>query len=129
MDNSETDHLQHVNNAVYLQYMERAAWAHTEALALAWQDYVRLDTALVVRHHDLAYLKAAYPGERLQVVTWIADNDQRLNIWRGFQIWRARDKQLVFKALSRYVVINLTTGRPCRMPQEFMRSYQPSPGP
>ena len=33
---SDIDRLDHVNNAAYLRFMERAAWAHTEALGLTW---------------------------------------------------------------------------------------------
>ena len=40
---ADIDRLNHVNNAAYLGFMERAAWAHTEALGLDWATYQALD--------------------------------------------------------------------------------------
>src|SRR5699024_4876368 len=50
------DHMGHVNNAVYLGFMESAAWSHTRVLGLSWQDYQRLDVGCVVHRHELDYL-------------------------------------------------------------------------
>lgn len=121
----DIDHLDHVNNSVYARYMERAAWAHTEALGLDWATYVALDAACVVRRHELDYLIAARRGDRLQVATWIAENDGRLAMWRHFQIRRAGDGLTLFRARTQYVTISLANGRARRMPPAFVRAYAP----
>lgn len=120
------DRLDHVNNAVYLQYLEQAAWAHTEALGLNWSIYRELDTACVVKRHELDYLVAARLGEQLQVATWIAENDGRLAMWRAFQIRRVRDGRTVLRARTQYVTVGLSSGRPRRMPQRFVEAYRPA---
>lgn len=121
----DIDRLDHVNNSVYVQYMERAAWAHTLALGLGWDAYVALDTACVVRHHELGYLMAARLGDRLQMATWISENDGRLSMWRRFQMRRVSDGCTIFRACSQYVTIRLSNGRPCRMPSAFIEAYAP----
>lgn len=125
IDESHIDRLEHVNNAVYLQLMERTAWAHTEALGLNWAVYRELDAACVVRRHELDYLLPVTLGQRLQIATWIAENDGRLAMWRQFQIRRVGDGRTVFRARSQYVTIQLSTGRARRMPQLFVDSYRP----
>lgn len=120
------DHMGHVNNAVYLQFMEQTAWAHTWALGLSWQSYQALDAACVVRRHELDYLAAAFEGDRLQVATWISGNDGRLNLWRGYQIRRVGDGKTLLRARTRFVCVRLSNGRPRRMPQEFIDAYQPT---
>lgn len=119
------DHMAHVNNAVYLTFMEDTAWSHTRSLGLSWQDYQRLDAGCVVRRHELEYLAAAYEGERVQVGTWITGNDHRLLLWRGYQIRRPADGETLLRAHSEFVCVRLSTGRPRRMPPEFIKAYVP----
>ena len=119
------DHMGHVNNAVYLGFMESAAWSHTRVLGLSWQDYQRLDVGCVVHRHELDYLAPAHVGEYLQVGTWITGNDRRLTLWRGHQIRRVADGKTLLRASTRFVCVRLSTGRPRRMPQTFIDAYQP----
>ncbi|HET7315335.1 thioesterase family protein [Salinisphaera sp.] len=121
----DIDRLDHVNNSVYVTYMERAAWAHTLALGLDWDAYIALDAACVVRRHELDYLIAARLGDRLQVATWIGENDGRVSMWRCFQIRRAADGRTIFRARTQYVTVGLSNGRPRRMPAPFVEAYAP----
>lgn len=119
----DIDHLRHANNAAYLRWLERCAWAHSESVGLDWSSYQRLGVACVVHRHELDYLAATHAGERLAVATWIKANDGRLALWRGFQIVRHDDGATVMRAASRYVCARIDTGRPCRMPREFRDGY------
>lgn len=125
VEQADIDRLEHVNNSVYLKYMERAAWAHTEALGLDWATYQSLDAACVVRRHELDYLLPATLGDRLQVATWIERKDGRLAMWRAFQMRRIGDGRTVLRAQTQYVTVRLSSGRPCRMPKEFAAAYVP----
>jgi acyl-CoA thioester hydrolase len=122
------DRLEHMNNAAYLSLMEQAAWLHTEALDIDWQTYVDLDAACVVHRHELDYLMPAYLGDELEVATWIAENDGRLAMWRGFQMRRVADGRTLFRARTRYVTVKLSNGRARRMPPRFVEAYRPAPG-
>ena len=121
---SDIDRLDHVNNAAYLRFMERAAWAHTEALGLTWKTYRALDAACVVRRHEIDYLAAAHIDQPLRIATWIESNDQRLAMWRRFQIRRDLTGATIFRAATQYVTITLSSGRPRRMPREFAEAYR-----
>jgi len=121
------DRLEHMNNAVYLSFMEQAAWHHTEALGIGWQTYVDLDAVCVVYRHELDYLMPAYHGDELEVATWIAENDGRLKMWRAFQMRRTSDGRTIFRARSQYVTVKMSNGRACRMPQSFVGTYRAAP--
>lgn len=125
IDAGHIDHMAHVNNAVYLTFMEDTAWSHTRSLGLTWQDYQRLDAGVVVRRHELEYLAAAHEGDQVQVGTWITGNDRRLRLWRGYQIRRLADGKTLLRAHSEFVCVRLSTGRPRRMPPEFIAAYVP----
>ncbi|ERJ19957.1 4-hydroxybenzoyl-CoA thioesterase protein [Salinisphaera shabanensis E1L3A] len=120
------DRLNHMNNAVYLSFLEKVAWQHTEALGIGWQSYVDLDAACVVHRHELDYLIPAYLGDELDVATWIEENDGRLAMWRGFQMRRVADGRTIFRARTHYVTVKLSNGRPRRMPQMFVDAYRPA---
>lgn len=128
VDESHIDRLEHMNNAMYLTFMEQAAWHHTEALGIDWQAYVDLDAACVVHRHELDYLMPAHLGDELEVATWIAENDGRLTMWRGFQFRRVADGRTVFRARTQYVTVKLSNGRARRMPQSFVEAYRAVPG-
>lgn len=127
VEDAHIDRLGHMNNAVYLSFMEQTGWHHTEAMGIGWQTYVDLDAVCVVHRHELDYLMPAFHGEQLQVATWIAENDGRLKLWRAFQIRRAVDGRTIFRARSEYVTVKLSSGRACRMPKQFVETYRPVP--
>ena len=79
----------------------------------------------MVRRHELDYLLPAELGDRLQVATWIVDNDRRLTMWRAFQIRRVGDGRTLLRARTQYVTVGLSNGRPKRMPQRFVDAYRP----
>lgn len=114
----------HVNNAEYLRYLEQVAWRHTGALGLGWDEYQRLNRCMVARHTEVDYLAPAYQGDTLQVGTWIVDNDGRIGITRRYQIVRENDGRTLLRARTRWVCVALDSGKPRRMPAEFLGGYQ-----
>lgn len=117
------DVLGHANNAVYVGWMERCAWAHSQSLGLSIDDYRRLDRAMAVVRHEIDYLAAAWQGERLQLGTWIVASDRRLSMFRQFQLWRPTDGTTLLRARTRFACIELSSGKPRRMPVEFVEGY------
>ena len=117
------DVMGHANNCEYLRWLERIAWAHTEALGLGWDVYQSLNRGMVARHTELEYLAAAFAGDELQIGTWIVENDQRLSIVRRYQIVRSTDNTTLLRGRTRWVCVALDSGRPKRMPAEFVSGY------
>jgi acyl-CoA thioester hydrolase len=89
--NEDIDGLGHANNAVYVTWLERCAWRHSQRLGLDLAEYRRLDRAMAVVRHEIDYLAAAYEDDELQLATWIVDWDQRLRMTRRFQLKRPSD--------------------------------------
>jgi acyl-CoA thioester hydrolase len=117
------DELGHANNAVYVTWLERCAWQHSQSLGLGLEDYRRLDRAMAVLRHEIDYLAAAYQGDRLRLATWIVDSDQRLKMKRNFQLVRPADGCTLLRAQTTFVCIQLSSGKPKRMPAEFVEGY------
>ncbi len=123
VDASHIDELGHANNAVYVTWLESCAWRHSQSLGLGLEDYRRLDRAMAVLRHEIDYLAAAYEGDRLQLATWIVESDQRLRMRRDFQLVRPLDGTTLLRAQTTFVCIQLSSGKPKRMPGEFVEGY------
>lgn len=119
----DIDGLGHANNAVYVSWLERCAWRHSQNLGLDLAEYRRLDRAMAVVRHEIDYLAAAYEGDELQLGTWIVESDQRLKMTRHFQLVRPSDASTLLRAQTTFVCIELSSGKPKRMPVEFIEGY------
>jgi len=119
----DIDGLNHTNNAVYVQWCEKVAWGHSEALGLGLADYRRLDRAMAIRRGEYDYLLPTVAGEPLTLATWLHGSDGRLTMERRFQLVRDRDQVTVLRGRWDLVCIELHSGRPRRMPPEFCQAY------
>jgi acyl-CoA thioester hydrolase len=119
----DIDGLAHTNNAVYVQWCEKVAWAHSESLGLALDDYRRLDRAMAIRRGEYDYLLPTQPGDELMIGTWLAASDGRLTMQRRFQIVRLADAATVLRGRWELVCIEISSGRVRRMPDEFCSVY------
>jgi acyl-CoA thioester hydrolase len=121
---NDIDGLNHTNNAVYVQWCEKIAWAHSESLGLGLADYRRLDRAMAIRRGEYDYLLPTAIGEALTLATWLLPSDGRLTMERRFQLIRHRDRATILRGRWNLVCIELSSGRARRMPPEFLRVYR-----
>ena len=122
----EIDQLGHANNRVYLNWSMTAAYAHSESLGLSVDDYLDIGVAMVAKRHELNYIAATFANDDLIIGTWIATNDYRFNSKRKYQIIRLADEKTVLRAETDWVSMNIQNGKPQRMPEIFIRRYQPT---
>lgn len=122
--NEEIDDYNHVNNAAYVRWLDRCAWAHSTALGLSIEDCQRLDRGMAVRRSEFDYLAPGFLGDAIAVATWIVHNDRKLRVQRKFQVVAERTGQTLMRASIEYVCLVLSSGRPVRMPPEFIERYQ-----
>lgn len=122
----DIDGLGHANNAVYVSWLERCAWRHSQSLGLDLAEYRRLNRAMAVLRHEIDYLASAYEEDSLEIATWIIESDQRLKMTRHFQLRRPADGVTLLRARTTFVCIELSSGRPKRMPTEFIEGYGPA---
>ena len=120
------DGLGHVNNTQYIQWCEQAAWAHSASLGMDLDVYKTLDRAMAVVRAEFDYVQAAYAGDEIVVGTWLTFMDNKLNMERAFEVRHGSTGALLCQGLWRFVCIRLTTGKPSRMPQEFIAAYEPA---
>jgi acyl-CoA thioester hydrolase len=123
----DIDALGHVNNAVYVKWMERAAYAHSCAVGYDGAAYDRLGTTFVVRRHEIDYLAPAFAGDRIVDVTWPCEME-RFTALRKHQIVRLSDGQILARALTTWIYLDANSGRPRRMSPEIIAAFRPRAG-
>lgn len=119
----DIDELGHANNAVYVGWLERCAWQHSKSLGLGLEEYQQLNRAMVVVRHEIDYLAAAYAGEKLQMATWVVSWVGKLRMTRRFQLVRPSDGLTLLRAITTFACVEMSSGRPRRMPPEFIEGY------
>ncbi|MFL6675262.1 MAG: acyl-CoA thioesterase [Massilia sp.] len=121
----DIDGLNHTNNAVYVRWCEQVGWAHSETLGLDLDDYRRLDRAMAIRRGEYDYLLPTLVGEELTLATWLFAGDGKVSMERRFQLVRDSDGATVLRGRWDLVCIEMSSGRPRRMPPEFLATYMP----
>ncbi|MEM7740433.1 MAG: thioesterase family protein [Pseudomonadota bacterium] len=119
----DIDGFGHVNNVVYLRWLDATVWAHTRHVGLSEDRCLALNRGMAAIRHEIDYLAAARLGDEVVVTNWIAANDGKLRATRHFYIVRPADETMLLRAKTDYVCTNLTTGRPARMPPVFITAY------
>jgi acyl-CoA thioester hydrolase len=119
----DIDSYGHVNNVVYIRWLSECAWAHSAAVGLPEEICVALRRGMAVRSLHIDLLAPAYRGDGLLVANWVTANDGRLRATRTYQIVNPANDVTLLRGHIDYVCINLDTGRPVRMPPEFVERY------
>jgi acyl-CoA thioester hydrolase len=105
------DALGHANNREYLRWMEDAAMAHSAAQGWPMARYLELGAAWVVRSHFVRYLRPAFAGDAVSVLTWVA-GFERWTSRRRYLIQRDHDRRTLASAETDWAFVDLGTGRP-----------------
>jgi len=108
---ADIDQMDHVNNVVYLRWVQDVATAHWNSAATQVQQEA---VAWVVVRHEIDYKYPARLGDRLIARTWVGGARKHL-FERHTEIIRAEDSKLMAKARSVWCAIDARTGRPTRV--------------
>jgi acyl-CoA thioester hydrolase len=115
---TDIDAMGHVNNVVYLRYVQEAATAHWQARADA-----TLQTAVlwVVLRHEIDYLAPAFTGETLHAKTWVGETGG-VKSARFVEITNASGKA-VAKARTVWCMLDAHTLKPKRIEPGMMEPF------
>jgi acyl-CoA thioester hydrolase len=109
----------HVNNTVYVRWVQEAAVAHWRALASA---EAQAEIAWVVLRHEIDYKAPALAGQEIRLRTWVGEAT-RATFERFTEIFSADNRQLFATARTLWVPISAKTGRPTRVSAEVRRQF------
>ena len=113
------DELGHVNNAVWVQWIQQVAVAHWDAAA----DPEHKDAYFwVVVRHEIDYLRPAHEGDTITARTWIGDAPQGARSDRYME-FIGPDGKICVRAKTQWAIIDKALGRPIRVPGEVIAPF------
>jgi acyl-CoA thioester hydrolase len=115
----DIDEQNHVNNAVYLRWVQEVATAHWQAIA---SSEAREGIGWVVLRHEIDYKAPACLGNDVVLRTWVG-KATRLTFERFTEIRRSSDGQILSTARTLWCPINAQTGRPVRVPVDVREQF------
>jgi acyl-CoA thioester hydrolase len=119
---SAVDQNGHVNNVVYVQWMQDVAVLHYEAAGgnQAMQD---AGATWVARSHHIVYLKPVFAGEDVIALTWV-ETLRRVRSLRCYQFRRQSDNVLLAKGETDWVFVDIASGRPRAIADDIISNWQ-----
>ena len=121
----DLDMTRRVGDATLLSYVETCGFGviaahHWPAARMAAEGF-----AIILRRHQMENLRAAALDDELAIATWVS-NVQRASATRHYTIRRVTDGALLTRVDTLGVWVDLTTGRPIRIPADFLADFAPN---
>ncbi len=118
----DIDQAQHVNNAVYLSYVEDCGFQLLKHFKWPMQRMYDEGCAILIRKHHIQYVQPALFDDEIEVASYVYDV-KRASAMRYYSITRMSDGALLAQVNSLGVWVNLQTGLPARWPEQFLADF------
>ena len=106
----DIDTMWHVNNAVYLEYVEDAESSACEAQGWSQRRMIESGIGLKAKRYRVEYRQPAQMGDEIEVATWGAEAIKSGEL-RYYAIRRVRDDTLLARAWMHWEWVDLARGR------------------
>ena len=111
----------HVNNVVYVQWMQDVAVEHSKTVG--GTDVMHAEGGTwVVHSHKVEYLSPAFANEELAALTWVA-NFRKVRSVRRHKFFRKSDNKLLARGETECVFVDAENGRPKMIPDEIVKLF------
>lgn len=115
----DIDGLGHVNNAIWVRWIQDMATAHWEAIA---PEAHREAYVWVVVRHEIDYLRAVTAGETVTGRTWVGEAPKGARFDRHVE-FVGDDRKARVRAKTTWAIIDKAAGRPIRVPDEVAAPF------
>jgi acyl-CoA thioester hydrolase len=119
---ADIDELGHVNNAVWVRWLQDVATAHWNAAALP--EHVAAFFWVVVRH-EVDYAGNVSAGEAVTARTWVGEAPRGARFDRHVE-FTGPDGKVKVRAKTTWAIVDKASGRILRVPKEVAARFLPS---
>ena len=116
---ADIDELGHVNNAVWVQWIQQVAVYHWDSVADAAHKHAYY---WVVVRHEIDYLRAAVEGDRITARTWVGEAPKGARFDRHVE-FTGDDCKVRVRAKTTWAILDKATGRPLRVPADVAAPF------
>lgn len=115
---SDIDELGHVNNAVWVRWVQDLATSHWAAAATAEQAAAYV---WVVTRHEIDYMGNLTPGESVAARTWVAEAAVGAKFDRFAEF--SKDGRVIVRARTTWAILSRDSLRPLRVPKDVIGRF------
>ncbi len=112
----------HLNNVEYVRWMQTAAIAHANHTACT-RETTAVGATWVVRAHRVEYLRPAFEGEEIAILTWIASIG-KVRSQRHYKFFRVCDQVVLATGETDWVFVDTQKGRPMTIPERVANAFE-----
>ena len=116
---SEIDQLGHVNNAVYVSWVQDAATEHWFAVA---PEVMSAEVHWVCLRHEIDYREPVRAGEGVQVRTWLGEA-RGPRFVRHVDVRKAGAARFSCRAVTTWAMVDSASGRPRRVGADVLTAF------
>ena len=112
----DIDELGHVNNVVYVRYIQEVAAAHWEMIA---SPELKSKYLWVVLRHEIDYRNPAFLNDSIIGTTWVGESNGA-KFERFVKLVRASDQKVVAESKTIWCMLDAKTMRPTRIGEDIL---------
>ena len=113
------DNINHVNNVIYVQWMQDIASMHWEAFA---SEKLKEEILWMIKRHEIDYYNQAFLNDELLMTTWTGEFTN-VTWKRHYEITRPADNKKIITAASVWITLDRKTQRPRRIDDELINMF------
>lgn len=114
----------HVNNVVFVQWMQDIAFADSSRRGWDGAALEKLGSTWVIRTHFITYHRSALLGDTLIAYTWPSEV-RRASALRKYKFVREADGKVIASGESDWVYVNRSDGRPRQIEEALRKDFPP----
>ena len=135
---NDLDELNHVNNVIYIHWVQEIAKIAEEELNKKIKGLNKLDGLLAISYssskeiinnyywvlleHHIKYINPALLDDKIRLKTYI-EKTEGLKSSRVVEIYNVHNNKLLVNSKTLWCLINATTNKPCRITSEIRNAF------
>ena len=116
---NDLDDLNHVNNVIYIQWIQEIAKNHWKSLV---SDEIKDNYYWVLLEHQIKYLNPALLNDKIMIKTYI-EKTEGIRSNRIVEIYNSNNDKLLVKSKTIWCLINAKTNKPNRITDEIRKAF------
>ena len=116
---NDLDDLNHVNNVIYVQWIQEIAKNHWKSLV---SDEIKDNYYWVLLEHQIKYLNPAFLNDKIRLKTYI-DKTEGVKSSRIVEIYNKETNKLLVISKTIWCLIYAKTNKPCRINEEIRLAF------
>ena len=116
---NDLDDLNHVNNVIYIHWVQEIAKEHWKSLV---SNEIIKNYYWVLLEHQIKYLNPALLNDKIMIKTYI-EKTEGIRSNRIVEIYNSNNDKLLVKSKTIWCLINAKTNKPNRITDEIRKAF------